>query len=137
MDNNKKIKVIPCSGIGKVFGLMAREAALKTVLELCPERSETVCLAYIVTGDKEAKEKIEGRGCITVDGCPKMCAAKNVSIAGGIVIEEIKVLDTVKEHKGKKFGTATALDADGEIVVNEIAEKIAKKINEKFQEEHS
>ena len=127
---DKKVKVVPCSGIGKVFGLIAREAVLTAVIELCPEKSETVCLAYIVTGDKEAKEKIEGFDCITVDGCPKMCASKNVSIAGGIVVEEIKALDTVKEHKGKKFGTPTQLDADGEIVINEIADKIAKKINE-------
>jgi uncharacterized metal-binding protein len=127
---DKKVKVIPCSGIGKVYGLMAREAVLESVVELCPEKSETVCLAYIVTGDKEAKEKIEGYECITVDGCPKMCASKNVSLSGGIVIEEIKVLDTVKEHKGKKFGSPTQLDADGEKVISEIAAKIAKKINE-------
>lgn len=127
---DKKVIVVPCSGIGKVFGLMAREAVLKTVFELCPEKSETVCLAYIVTGDKEVKEKIEGCDCITVDGCPKMCASKNVSIAGGIVIEEIKVLDTVKNHKGNQFGTPTQLNSDGEIVISEIATKIAKKINE-------
>jgi uncharacterized metal-binding protein len=126
---DKKVKIVPCSGIGKVYGLMAREAVLKTVIELCPEKSETVCLAYIVTGDKEVKEKIEGSDCITVDGCPKMCASKNVSITGGIVIEEIKVLDTVKEHKGKKFGSPTELDADGEAVISEIAEKIAIIIN--------
>ena len=127
---DKKVKVVPCSGIGKVYGLMAREAVLKAVIELCPEKSETVCLAYIVTGDKEVKEKIEGFDCITVDGCPKMCASKNVSLTGGIVIEEIKVLDTVKEHKGKKFGSPTQLNDDGEAVISEIAEKIAKKINE-------
>ena len=126
----RKVKVVPCSGIGKVYGLMAREAVLKTVFELCPEKSETVCLGYIVTGDKEAKEKIEGFDCITVDGCPKMCAAKNVSITGGKIIEEIKVLDTVKEHKGKKFGSPTQLNDDGEAVISEIAEKITKKINE-------
>ena len=127
---DRKVKVIPCSGIGKVYGLMAREAVLKTVFELCPEKSETVCLGYIVTGDKEVKEKIEGNDCITVDGCPKMCAAKNVSISGGILIEEMKVLDTVKEHKGKKFGSPVQLNDDGEAVISEIAEKIAKKINE-------
>jgi len=127
---HKKVKVVPCSGIGKVFGLMAREAVLKTVHELCPDKSETVCLAYIVTGDNEVKEKIAGFDCITVDGCPKMCASKNVSLAGGKVVESMKVLDTVKDHKGKKFGTATQLDADGEVVIIEIAAKIEKKINE-------
>ncbi|MCX6269673.1 MAG: hypothetical protein NTU44_00350 [Bacteroidetes bacterium] len=125
---DKKVKVVPCSGIGKVFGLMAREAALKTVIELCPEKSETVCLAYIVTGDKEVKGKIEGFDCITVDGCPKMCASKNVSAAGGIVKEDIKVLDTVKDHKGKKFVSPTVLDADGELVISEIAKKIKERI---------
>lgn len=127
---HKKVIVVPCSGIGKVYGLMSREAVLKTVLELCPEKSETVCLAYIVTGDKEVKEKIKGCDCITVDGCPKMCASRNVSIAGGIVIEEIKVLDTVKEHKGKNFGSPTQLNVDGESVISKIATKIARKINE-------
>ncbi|MCX6243428.1 MAG: hypothetical protein NTU98_01880 [Bacteroidetes bacterium] len=127
---DRKVKVVPCSGIGKVYGLMAREAVLEAVFDLCPEKSETVCLGYIVTGDKEVKERIEGFDCITVDGCPKMCAAKNVSMAGGIVIEEIKVLETVKEHKGKKFGSPTQLDADGEAVTSEIAAKIARKINE-------
>lgn len=127
---DKKVKVIPCSGIGKVFGLMAREAVLKVVLELCPDKSETVCLAHIVTGDIEAMAKIEGLDCITVDGCPKMCASVNVSAAGGIVIEEIKVLDTVKEHKGKQFGTATMLTTDGDVVISEIAMKIKERITE-------
>lgn len=99
-------------------------------MELCPDKSETVCLAQIMTGDKEVAEKIEDCDCITVDGCPKMCASKNVSIAGGRVIDEIKVLDTVKEHKGKKFGSSTRLDDDGEMVISEIAAKIAKRINE-------
>ena len=127
---SNKVKVIPCSGIGKVFGLVAREAALSTVLELCPEKAETVCLAYIVTGDEEVKEKMRGSSCITVDGCPKMCASKNVSLTGGVVVEEIKVLDTIKDHKGKKFGSPTELSEDGYMVVNEIATKIEKRINE-------
>lgn len=126
---DKKVKVISCSGIGKVFGLISREAVLKTAHHLCRDKAEAVCLAYIMTGDKEAGEKIEGFDCITVDGCPKMCASKNISLAGGKIIEEIKVLDTVKDHKGKKFGSATMLDADGEVVADEIAKKISVIIN--------
>lgn len=126
---SNKVNVVPCSGIGKVFGLVAREAALRTVLELCPEKAETVCLAYIVTGDQEVKEKMSGSLCITVDGCPKMCASKNVSLAGGVVIEEVKVLDTVKDHKGKTFGSPTELNEYGYMVVCEIAAKIEKHIN--------
>ena len=131
MDN--KVKLVPCSGIGKVYGLMAREAVLTTVFDLCPDQAEMVCLAHIVTGDQDVTEKMEGARCITVDGCPKMCASKNVTLSGGIVIDEIKILDTVKAHKGKKFGSPTQLDADGEAVVSEIAAKIAKRINETIE----
>ena len=123
-----KIKVIPCSGIGKVYGLIARESMLKTVLELCSEKAETVCLAYIVTGDEAVKTMMEGSSCITVDGCPKMCASKNVVLAGGVVIEAVKVLDTVKEHPGKKFGSATELNGDGYRIVDDIAAKIEQRI---------
>jgi uncharacterized metal-binding protein len=127
---SNKVKVIPCSGIGKVYGLVAREAALNTVLDLCPEKAESVCLAYIVTGDDEVKEKMRNSVCITIDGCPKMCAAKNVTLAGGVVIEEVKVLDTIKDHKGKKFGSATELSHDGYVVADEIAGKIEQCIKE-------
>ena len=48
-----KVKIIPCSGIGKVLGLIARESALKVTGELLPEDTERLCLAHIVTGDEE------------------------------------------------------------------------------------
>jgi uncharacterized metal-binding protein len=126
---SEKVKVIPCSGIGKVYGLIAREAVLKSVIELCPEQAETVCLGHIVTGDSDVKNKIENSNCITLDGCPKMCASKNVTIAGGILLGEFKVLDAVKNHKGKKFGSPTQLNPDGDEVVDEIAAEIEKCIN--------
>ncbi len=71
-----KITVIPCSGMGKVYGLVARESVLKVVQELCPNESNTVCLAYIVSGEQEAKELIEGEKCITLDGCLKCVQLK-------------------------------------------------------------
>ena len=125
-----KIKIIPCSGMGKVFGLISREAALTVVNKLAPDESETMCLAYIVTGDNEAKEQIEGKNCITLDGCPLMCAAKNVALAGGIVREKFKVIDAFKSHRGVQAGNATELTSDGWVIVDELAEKVVKKIRE-------
>ena len=122
---SEKIKVIPCSGIGKVYGLVARETVLKVVGELCPDDTETVCLAYLVTGDEEAREQIDGRPCITVDGCAKMCSAKNVKIAGGDIKEEFKVVEAFKEHKGAQAGSATALTDEGWMITGEIAGKVA------------
>ncbi len=132
---SEKIKVVPCSGIGKVYGLIAREAVFKATEELVPEKSEIICLAYLVTGDKESKEEIEGKSCITLDGCPKMCAAKNVTIAGGIVVEEFKVIDAFKNHKGVQAGNATELTEDGWLIVDELADKLTEKINQIGSEE--
>lgn len=125
---SEKVVVIPCSGIGKVFGLLCREAALKVVTELCPEDAETVCLAYLVTGDEDARKKIEGKSCITVDGCAKMCAAKNVKIAGGVVREEFKVVDALKAHRGVDAGTATRLTEDGWKIAGELAGNMAEAV---------
>lgn len=124
---SKKVKVIPCSGMGKVFGLIARESSLQSIKK-CPNEAETVCLAYIVTGDDEAKKLIEGQKCITIDGCPAMCAAKNAEIAGGIIEEKIRVVDVFRNHKGVNAGTATELTDGGWQIVDEIVEDVTNKI---------
>lgn len=124
---SKKVKIIPCSGMGKVFGLIARESTLQTVKNN-PNDSENICLAYIVTGDEEAKKLIEGKKCITIDGCPAMCAAKNAEIAGGVVEEKIRVVDVFRNHKGVNAGTATELTEEGWKIVDEIVEDITAKL---------
>ena len=128
MSINGKVNVIPCSGMGKVFGLMAREAVMHTVKHLCPEQANTICLAYVVTGDKESG--VKNQPCITVDGCPKMCSAKSVAAMGGNIQGEFKVLDVMKEHKGEQPGTATELTDQGWSIVEEIAAKINSRVQE-------
>lgn len=127
---SNKVKVIPCSGMGKVYGLVARESVLRVVKELCPEQADTVCLAYIVTGDEEARKLIEGEKCITLDGCPAMCAAQNAELAGGIIEERLRVIDAFRKHKGIKPGTATELTEEGWQIVDELAGEISEKVKE-------
>lgn len=130
-----KIKVIPCSGIGKVLGLMTREATLQVTDRLCPDSAEVVCLAHIVTGDESAIAKVEGCSCIAVDGCPALCAAKSIENAGGIVKAKYRSVDEMRNHKGKNAGTATELTEDGWQIVDEFAEKISAKVAELIEEE--
>ena len=130
-----KTKVVPCSGIGKVFGLMAREAALTVTDRLCPDVAETVCLAHLVTGTDEALQKVKGLSCITVDGCPTQCAAKSVEAAGGFVKQQYRVVDETRNHKGKNAGTGTALTDDGWLIVDELAAKIAERAIELSKED--
>lgn len=130
-----KIKVIPCSGIGKVFGLMTREATLQVTNNLVPDKSETVCLAHVVTGDELAIAKVKGCACIAIDGCPALCSYKSVEQAGGIIKAKYRSVDEMRNHRGKNAGTATALTEDGWQIVDEFAEKIAAKVIELSGEE--
>lgn len=130
MKKNSKVKVMACSGVGKVYGLMAREAVMRTVTQLCPEQADTTCLAYIVTGDDAATALVAGQPCITIDGCPAMCSAKSVAAMGGDIRAEFKVLDTMRLHKGAKAGTATALTEEGWAIVDEMAAVLHETVQE-------
>jgi uncharacterized metal-binding protein len=116
--------VIPCSGIGKVHGLVSREAVYQAIDDAL-EAADTVCLALLVTGDTDTTEKVRKTPCITVDGCPKLCAWKNVELSGGKIAKGIRVYDIMKRHRGADFGTATALSKEGWAVVEELAAEIA------------
>lgn len=129
-----KIKVVPCSGIGKVYGLMARETALTVTDRLCPDTTETVCLAHLVTGENDAIQKVNGLFCITVDGCPALCAAKSVEAAGGTVKQQYRTVDEMRFHKGANAGTGTALTEDGWRIVDELADKVARRAKELYEE---
>ena len=119
-DLNGKVLIVPCSGIGKVYGLMSREAVFEAVRRL-DGAARTLCLALLVPGDEEAVAAVRRHSCITVDGCPSLCAFKNVKTAGGEVAKSVRVVDAFRQHKGAKSGTATALSEEGWAITDEIA----------------
>ncbi len=126
-DNGSKgLLVVPCSGVGKVQGLISREAVYHVTDQLLPEQAGTVCLALPVTGDPETRQKVQQTPCITLDGCPKLCAQKNVELSGGKITKGIRVYDVMKRHRGANFGTATALSEEGWAVVEELAVEVAQ-----------
>lgn len=120
------VLVIPCSGIGKVHGLMSREATYLVTDELAPGQTETLCLALLVKGDSEAVAAVRSHACITIDGCAKACAEKNVAMAGGQVAKAVQVAAAFKNHRGAKPGNSTALTEDGWSITREIADLVAR-----------
>jgi uncharacterized metal-binding protein len=129
-DQSKDILVIPCSGIGKVHGLISREAAYHVTGNLLPGQADAVCLALLVTGDAETTREVRQTPCITLDGCPKLCAQKNVELSGGKIAKGIRVYDVMKRHRGANFGTATALSEEGWAVAEELAGEVAQAANQ-------
>jgi uncharacterized metal-binding protein len=121
----KTVLVIPCSGIGKVHGLIGREAMYMVTDDLAPDKTDTLCLALLVKGDAEAVDAVQSHACITIDGCAKACAQKNVEMAGGRVAKAIQVAEAFRNYRGAKPGNATALTEEGWTITKDIADAVA------------
>jgi uncharacterized metal-binding protein len=127
-DDENTVLVIPCSGIGKVHGLIGREAAYAVTDELAPGKTDTLCLALLVKGDTDAMEEVRSHHCITIDGCPKACAQKSVESAGGSPSRALQVTEFLKAHRGAQPGTPALLKEDGWTVAREIAGKATAEV---------
>jgi len=123
------VLVMPCSGVGKVHGLISREAAYLAVDELAPRTLDLVCLALLVREDEETLAKVKAYPCITIDGCGKACAQKNVEIAGGQVATAFQVAKALSKQRATQPGTGSELTEDGWMVTREIAEAVAEEVD--------
>jgi uncharacterized metal-binding protein len=119
------VLVIPCSGMGKVHGLISREAAYLVTDELSPRQTETLCLALLVKGDPDAVAAVRNHVCVTIDGCAKACAQKDVEMAGGRVAQAIQVAEAFKNYRGAKPGNPTVLTDTGWAITRDIAGNVA------------
>ena len=124
------ILIIPCSGIGKPFGTIGRDATFRVVDELRKGKADTNCLSLLVMRDEEATRQIRESRCIAVDGCPLACARKNIEIAGGEITAYFRVMDLLRENRGLRPRQVTFLDEDGQKLSEMLAEKIASKVDE-------
>jgi uncharacterized metal-binding protein len=94
-----RVVIVPCSGIGKTFGAVSREAAYVLTEELHPADTQLVALSMLVLGDETACAVVAGNPSITIDGCKLACASKMVKESGGKVVQEIDVLDVYRRYK--------------------------------------
>ncbi len=124
------VVVVPCSGIGKPFGTVSREAAYEVCEELCPDTTKLVALAKLVLGDEAARETVTASPAITIDGCRLQCAAKMVKLSGGTVARELTVLDAYRDHKDLKPEGIAELNEAGQQLARVIAEDIAGQVVE-------
>jgi uncharacterized metal-binding protein len=124
------IFIIPCSGIGKAFGTISREAAYHVVEDLRKGGTDILCLSLLVMGDEDSNHLVQSHRCITIDGCPLECAKKNLELAGANLAANLRVVDLLKEHRNLKPKSVTFLDEAGRELAKILAEKIASKVDE-------
>ena len=123
--NQPKVVIVPCSGIGKTYGTVSREAAYDISEDLRPDATQLVALSMLVLGDESARSAISGNPAITIDGCKLACASKMVKESGGKVVQEIAVLDVYRRHKNFKPQGIAELNEGGRQLAHALAEEIA------------
>ncbi len=126
----ERVVIVPCSGIGKTFGSVSRDAAYEVCDELRPDATRLLALAKLVLGDEDACEQVRTRPVVTIDGCKLQCAAKLVARSGGTAVREGAVLDVYRQHKDLKPDGIAELNEAGKQLARVIAEEIADTVDQ-------
>ncbi|HSB66738.1 MAG TPA: putative zinc-binding protein [Anaerolineales bacterium] len=121
---SRKVAIVPCSGIGKTYGSVSREAAYDVTQDLRPDDTQLVSLAMLVLGDEGARAAIAKAPVVTIDGCKLACATKMIQESGGAVVQDYAVLDVYRRYKQFKPQGIAELNEGGRQLARALAEEI-------------
>lgn len=125
MKKTQKVIIVPCSGIGKPYGSVSREAAYAVTEDLRPGQTQLVPLALLVLGDEASRAVVGECPAVTIDGCKLGCAAKMVQQSGGTIAQEFAVLDVYRRYKDLKPQGIAELNEGGLKLARILAEEVA------------
>jgi uncharacterized metal-binding protein len=130
-----KVWIVPCSGIGKTYGSVARESAFIVTEDLRPETTRIMALSRLVPDDSDVRPEIRQADSITIDGCKLACAAKVVAETGGRVAHALQVLDVYREHRELKPAGIAELNEGGKRLAAVLAQEVAELVDT-LEEKH-
>jgi uncharacterized metal-binding protein len=125
-----EVVIVPCSGIGKSYGTVSREAAYEVTEDLRPLSTGLVALSLLVLGDEDARVAVRAHPAVTIDGCKLACAAKMVQESGGHVARGIAVLDVYRRNRELKPQGIAELNEGGRRLAHVLAEEIAAAVDD-------
>lgn len=137
MSEQAKIVIVPCSGIGKTYGTVSREAAYEVIEVLCPQTSQLVPLSLLVLGEENARAAVANSPAITIDGCKLACATKMVQESGGHVAQDFAVLDVFRRNRTMKPQGIAELNEGGQQLARALAEEVSAAIDALQGEENA
>jgi uncharacterized metal-binding protein len=121
----EKVVIVPCSGIGKTYGTVSREAAYEVIEELRPETTHLVALSMLVLGNEAAREAVACNPTVAIDGCKLACASKMVQESGGTVAEAFAVLDVYRRNRKFRPKGIAQLNEGGLLLAQALAQEVA------------
>jgi len=132
---DRKVVILPCSGIGKPTGEIGRQAAYHVVRQLRPEKTGMVCLARLVVEDPAAIALLQDNYVITLDGCPDDCAQKNVERLGKSVDCALHVADLLDQHPDLHPTGIVNLGDDGLKLVQLMTDQVVTQVDQMIARE--
>ena len=128
MTKAKKVVVLPCSGIGKPYGALARETAYELAERVRPGVVTLTCLPLLVVNDPATRRLVTENPVIAIDGCPKECARKSLQALGKEPAVSCQAIRFYTAHKELKPEGVAQLNEAGrklaEIAADELAQTV-------------
>jgi uncharacterized metal-binding protein len=131
----KKVVVLPCSGIGKAFGEIGRQAVYELVEDLRGDEVTTTCLGRLMIDDPDTKALVQDKIVITIDGCTQDCARKTVESSGKKVDSALRVIEAVKKNRGLKPEGILELGEPGFKLVHSLAQRLNEEVDRVMRKE--
>ena len=128
--NSLTVVIVPCSGIGKTYGTVSREAAYLVTEDVRPEATQLVALSMLVLGDLQARAAVTANPAVTIDGCKLACATKMVQESGGTVAQDFAVLDVYRRYRQFKPQGIAELNEGGLQLAGALADEIAAVVDQ-------
>lgn len=125
-----KVVVIPCSGIGKVYGALSREIAYELAERVRPDTVVLTCLPLLMIADEQAKQLVMENPVITIDGCPLGCAHNCVESHGIEAAKTFQAIGFYVANKDLKPEGVAELDDTGRKLAALAADELAAVVDE-------
>ncbi len=129
-EKTNKVVVLACSGIGKVYGAIARETLYELMERVRPGVVVTACLPLLMIEDPDAVKLVTDNPVITLDGCPKSCSLKNLEAHGVKADRTFQAIKFYTAHKELKPDGIVDLDENGRKLAAMAADEIAHIVDE-------
>jgi glycine cleavage system H protein len=103
-----KYAILPCNGLDKSAGPLAREAALRLVEH---GAGELVCPVLVNNSPDRYVRALGELPLLVIDGCATQCATKLANRLGQKIVRKLQVVEEAK-RKGTTLGKSLALGQD-------------------------
>jgi glycine cleavage system H protein len=91
----KSFSILPCNGLDKCAGCIAKEIALKITDK---SESEIICPVFFRVADAQYKKLAEDKPLVVIDGCQTRCASRLAAEKGLKVSRRVNVTDEAKNR---------------------------------------